>query len=222
MNFTTLPRQLVYTNRQSLDDFDIDSDESVDAVFFERLSTLSGLNDSFVGIEKTYLNIFNDAYYICTLLMMERRPQLCYYDFLRIANQGFEFMGIPNLRTVTVLSMVSYLLKHVDGQLPKNQNLAKQQIDDYLDSVQNKIQVVFYAYNMFAQRPKIALARLAPCKITPTTLVGIDWQTCTDGYKPEKIRELVVSLGKCKEEQLLLIESMEEAVKKAEAEQLPF
>ena len=61
MNFTTLPRQLVYTNRQSLDDFDIDSDESVDAVFFERLSTLSGLNDSFVGIEKTYLDIFNDA-----------------------------------------------------------------------------------------------------------------------------------------------------------------
>ena len=219
MNYSKLPRQLIYTNRLSLDEFGVDDEKTVNGVIFDRISSIDGLQSRYVDMEKSLLDIFNDAYYICTLIMVEQRPALRFSDFERIAGSD---MSATARRGNTVLSMVLYIINHIDGSLNRYQKAARERITDYFRNIDEEEQVNFPIDTPYSGIKKLPLDIFAPCPITPTKLVGVDWKSCSDNFNFDSIRELVVELGKNKKEQLLIVDAIEKYINKIVKEALPF
>ena len=110
-------RPLIYEEK-SLDDFDIDSEDSVFNSFYKALLNLEGTKASDKNAEETITELFNEACYIITVANLVKRPELklgLYIDFC-----------VPDY-ICTVLIMVYYMLYDI-----KNDN-------KHLDALQNNI-----------------------------------------------------------------------------------
>ncbi|MBQ6204059.1 MAG: hypothetical protein IJK46_08195 [Prevotella sp.] len=82
IDYTKVDRQLIYKDRSRLSEFKVDDlRENIEHQFYRRLS-----NERFmllsVDAAKYALDIFNDAYYICTLFYMVEHPKL-YHAWFR-------------------------------------------------------------------------------------------------------------------------------------------
>lgn len=79
-------RPLIYEDRNSIDDFDVNDPESLDAEMLKRIedSEIVELD----GASRYILEIFNNAYYITTLILMEPHPVHYLYKYLTIANHA--------------------------------------------------------------------------------------------------------------------------------------
>lgn len=82
IDYTEVDRQLIYKDRSRLSEFKVDDlREDIEHQFYRRLS-----NERFmllsVDAAKYALDIFNDAYYICTLFYMVEHPKL-YHAWFR-------------------------------------------------------------------------------------------------------------------------------------------
>lgn len=124
MDYTTIPRKLIYKERRSLEDFDID-DESplkIDPLFYNRLITIDYLNPRNEGSFDEILRIFNDVYYITTMIFLEKRPLERYAQYRKIALKRLvEQDSHSEERLMVELCMLFIILKpfNVAKQLPQ-------------------------------------------------------------------------------------------------------
>ena len=72
MDYTKVPRELIYKDRQSIDEFDINIPDSLDACMLEKIENSEIIE--FEGAADYILQIFNNAHYITTLILMEPHP----------------------------------------------------------------------------------------------------------------------------------------------------
>lgn len=73
-----IPRELIYEEKESLIDFGISLDKSINNVLFnEWFFSLPDLRPGDVGFSNRILQTFNDAYYICTVVLTW--PSQCCY-----------------------------------------------------------------------------------------------------------------------------------------------
>ena len=80
-----LVRQLIYKEK-TLDDFDIDSDESVFRLFYDLLLDRDGTRVTDSNVENNITNMFNDACFICNAVIQIKRPYLHYGYFYEVAS----------------------------------------------------------------------------------------------------------------------------------------
>lgn len=83
MDYTKVQRPLIYADKSELDFFDVDTDGTLDALMFDRIqrSMICGLG----GAARVVLDIFNNAYYITTLILMEKRPVPYFISYVNIS-----------------------------------------------------------------------------------------------------------------------------------------
>ena len=74
--FKLLETRDLFYKEKSLDDFDIDSDDSIFKSFYEILLRLDGTRIEDPDVEEIITDMFNDACYICTIVLLIRRPAL--------------------------------------------------------------------------------------------------------------------------------------------------
>lgn len=91
-------RPLIYKDRQSIDDFDINNPKSLDALM------LSKIEDSMIieleGASRYILEIFNNAHYITTLILMEPHPVHYLRNYLTIAEHaGSAYQDVKETNT---------------------------------------------------------------------------------------------------------------------------
>lgn len=74
MDYTEVPRSLIYKKRTNLDDFGVRENDSLNGRLFNLMS------EYFLSIDDAkdlILQCFNNAYYLCTLILLEDFPNLC-------------------------------------------------------------------------------------------------------------------------------------------------
>lgn len=105
IDYTEVNRQLIYKDRAKLDDFKVDDlSETIEHQFYRRLSNERFMLLSVVAA-KYALDIFNDAYYICTLFYMVEHPKL-YHAYFRekiAARHKKKFLTTATLTLVYLL-----------------------------------------------------------------------------------------------------------------------
>lgn len=76
-------RPLIYKDKEDIDCFNVDDEKALDAAMLKLIeeSPIIELD----GAHKYILEIFNTAYYITTLIMMEKRPIFYYRNYLTIS-----------------------------------------------------------------------------------------------------------------------------------------
>ena len=83
MDYTKIPRHLIYKEK-SLDDFPINDVHSLDWLMLDRIETSEIA--MIPNAEDYVCKIFNNAYYITTLVLKEKRPNLHVADYIGIAD----------------------------------------------------------------------------------------------------------------------------------------
>jgi len=76
-------RPLIYKERTDIRDFDIQNPKSLDALMYDRLTDSRIVQ--FDGAPKYILDIFNNAYYITTIILMEDLPIIYQSKYILIA-----------------------------------------------------------------------------------------------------------------------------------------
>ena len=102
MNYSKIPRELICFTHRSLDHYDVDDRKYANFYFFEQMLKMDILSPQYKETESQILAIFNDAYFILTLVFLEKRPilRLGYYrEIARIWPGG----GVSLEREVIVL-----------------------------------------------------------------------------------------------------------------------
>lgn len=75
MDYAEIPRSIIYKDRSNLNDFGVQNPGTINHYLFTQMRKMTLLQ---CGDGKTIaLNCFNNAYYICTLILLDEFPDLC-------------------------------------------------------------------------------------------------------------------------------------------------
>lgn len=72
-------RPLLYEEK-SLDDFNVDSENSIFKFFFNLLLTMEGTKVTDMNVERNITGMFNDACFICTVALLRTPGQILVSD----------------------------------------------------------------------------------------------------------------------------------------------
>ena len=84
MDYTDFPRELIYKEKASLKDFVVSNEMTIEHRFYEGLLKRPSIKNC-LNKRETILSIFNNAYYLCTLILMDEDPRLNIDKYRKIA-----------------------------------------------------------------------------------------------------------------------------------------
>lgn len=215
MDYTKLPKSFIYEDRKSLDDF---LNNDLNKALVRNMQDIDILLDS--DFEAHALKCMNAAYYICTIIMLEKHPvwRLSSFD---------SYLCHLNIHPVVkykeiVFSLVYIMLKRYNKTWQnahsdlinklflliypeeKNQRVhvriyMERAPRDILGTLENHLPAVILPDDEFACR-----------QIDPVSIKWIDyeWASMTDNFSKEKVKEVVELLASNNEARIYLIEKL--------------
>lgn len=214
MDYTTLPRPLIYKERRSLEDF---AEENEDLTLLIDNMISNWYFSSADGKERV-LRCFNTAYYLCTLILLcgkHAEWNLAKYRDIAYCNDNKN-----NVYQAFTLSLVYIFLTHTDYDIPCKKLVEK--LHDYIFSLNNYLQFGnpflndYYYSNAFEDLQKDLpedwhlAEEFKPRPIDEDIFHDVDgivtWNKLTDYYKREVVESIVNALGKNEREKHTLVE----------------
>lgn len=124
-------RSSLYRERKSLEEFDVQKEGTLDQCHLDKIQ--SSIVSEYEGAEDLALDMFNNAYYITTAVMVERHPRLHFRDFLMIAQSagGGNHTLKPQLEAITMAMVCNYLQAADSKYSFGNDKLIKQIAEHY-------------------------------------------------------------------------------------------
>lgn len=122
MDYTQIPRALIYKDRTDLKDFGVHIPGTMNYLLFSNLKDLFKATDR---AKELILRCFNNAYYICTIIPFEDFPetQVAEYEKLLLKGDPYDCDEI----CAVSMAMVCKLLPASDARwIPDNNDLTKQ------------------------------------------------------------------------------------------------
>ena len=124
MDYTKIPRRLIYKERTSLNDFGVDISGSINHYLFSQMRRMTLLRCG--DAKDIALKCFNNAYYICTLIQFEEFPDLCMDKYEKLLLP--EMIPFPKDVYQASMALVCILLKSYDDRY-------KQKDDPVIESI---------------------------------------------------------------------------------------
>lgn len=122
MNLTKLPKELVYRYKTSIDDFDIDDDSTVDGIVYSHLVSFPLIVPRGWDKEKLILTMFNDAYYLTNIIIIDNRILLHIHSWVEYFQNQWDDDQIVS----AIFGVVEFYLRntndlpnHISLLLPK-------------------------------------------------------------------------------------------------------
>jgi len=202
-----VPRELVYEEKKCIDEFGINDDTSLNHLIYEEwLLNLADLEPFKSGLSKRRLQVFNDAYYICTLILMHPTNE----EFTSYAYQRCNLPSVVFPLVYFYISNVkdrgysnSALLKNIEAGLKSEGN------DSNLRNLIKCTEIIKFSISslQFAQR-----------KLTPELLANIPWYQATGKFAKKDILKLMQYIPKDRTEWDLMLDAIKNAIKEHEWE----
>lgn len=114
MNYTTVPRSLIYRERRFLKEFGVYEEESITRPLAEAMLRMDFIQ--FSDSENRALWCMNTAYYICTMILLETDPRWRLSEYKNIAVPKWEFRALDF--QILTLSLAGLLLSRLEEPLP--------------------------------------------------------------------------------------------------------
>lgn len=213
MDFVNFPQNLVYRQREKLDEFDIRNKNSLNCILE---SELFKLYRTLPGYKNYALSIFNTAYYVCMMALADYDPMRNFGDYLQRIN---EITQENKDQTALILSMVLIIIEahKWKGAKVGIDNLALQ---IYYEIEKND----FIRYSFYEQAKTHYESRISRMTLSPTSEFKprtIYYKLLADNYSAEdlnnllgtdeeKVLDFIYSLGKNEEEQYTIATFMED------------
>lgn len=201
-DFTSIPSELIYQDRCNLDDFDVENPQSIN--FFIN-DILYKQYAHFSNYEEFAISIFNCAYYFYTIALADSHPDRRFGAFRQIAHYRMHF---NEEYSAIILSIVVLYIYHGkwDNNL-KMQRLETALLDELRkDENYDIYESYFYRlYKLNKACPDISefTPRLISNELLASSVKNNNWMEPLTN-DDEKQEELIIALGKNKDEQELL------------------
>jgi len=221
MNLMKLPSSLVYKRREDLEEF---TNNDLNVAFIKNMEDIDVLLNS--DFEANALKCMNAAYYICTIIMVEKHPvwRLSQYD---------SYLLNLNLHPVVihkeiVLSLVYLMLKHYNKEWQKANSDLLEKLFVMIHPEEKNVRLHVQVYleggpkdilgTLGTHLPPILLPddEFVPRVIDETVVQevlteDINWMQTTNNFNDERLRKIVESVGKTPEEKKCVIKILIEA-----------
>ena len=143
-------RSIIYKERKDLDEFDVDNEKSLDYVMLERIekSPVTDMEDA----PRYILDIFNQVYYIITLILMEKRPVHYFMKYVDIARHTSSYYydmsrngsGEQIFECVIMAMVYNYLQKFNVLSREKVKAFSEKIVDRYQSfKVNNEMRIIY-------------------------------------------------------------------------------
>lgn len=224
MDYTRIPRELIYRDRRDLDEF-FEANE-LNAALIKNMKDIDVLITG--DFENHALMCMNAAYYICTFFILEKHPE---WKLSKMAS----YIDTLNLHPVKayetiVFSLAYILLKHYNnkGWQENKDELLKQiyfliypndrhkEVRVHVYLVGGKKDILETLKTNLPQGFVLPEDEFAPRVIDCETASDVmdkpfRWDVLTDNYKEDKIREIINALGRNPEEERWIEKIINEA-----------
>lgn len=130
MDYTSVPRSLIYKDRTTLNEFGVQDEGTFNNYIFTQMRKLTLLRCG--DAKEIALRCFNNAYYICTLIQLEEFPDLCmdkYEKKLMAVKTPF-----PEDVYQASMALVCVILAAYDDKYKKKDNILIDSIYDWTRS----------------------------------------------------------------------------------------
>jgi hypothetical protein len=125
MDYTKLPRQLIYKNRNDLKDFGVQTPDTMNYLLFMYLKqqALMGVP----GAREVALKCYNNAYYICTIILLEENdfPELRISDYVDTILETEKDNKYTDEVCLASMAMACLLLARYDDKYGRNSDIWK-------------------------------------------------------------------------------------------------
>lgn len=222
MDYTKIPPQLICKERRNLEDFAVANnlntiivDNMVDFRYFQGLD-----------FKVRALRCLNAAYYICTLIQAEEHPEWSlsyYYSIADCENKSNE------INQAVTISLVCIYIHWFDKDWLQNHKKLINKLDGYLKENYIDNNTPFPpsytyrdVYNELSQNitkdilipvEEFSLRKIDKEAIEDLQATGFSWTKFTDYYSYNIMDDIVFTLGKNVDEQILLQQSFEHDAK---------
>ena len=202
-----IPRKLIYEEKNCIDEFGIKDDNSLNHLIYEEwLLNLPDLEPFKSGLSKRRLKVFNDAYYICTLILMHPTNE-------EFTSYAYQRCNLPSV----VFPLVYFYISNVKDRGYSNSALLKN-IEAGLKSEENDNNL--QKLKKCTENIKVSISSLqfAQRKLTPELLANIPWYNVTGKFAKEDILKLMKYIPKDRPEWDLMLYAIKNAIKEYEWE----
>lgn len=198
-------RKLVYEDKKSLNDFEVNNTNSLNNLIYTGWLIKRVEIDPFeANYQYYYLNAFNDAYYLCTLaLLIPIGKEIVPYRLLKkVDNPSVVFpMVYLYLSKLPEKSVgITILLNKIETAFKRNP-IWQQNYDELITSISKFDDCV---------NPKIFEQR----HFTNDILSQVDWETITQKFKKDTIKEIVRNYAKSEDVWRMMVDAIKSSAKK--------
>lgn len=207
MDYTKIPRELIYYDRLSIDELKVDVWNSLDCEIFNQIMRLGCIDPTKEETEPLILKIINDAYYILTMFFLEKNPVFRFNQYQSIAKEDPYYLQLSEKEYV-VFSIVRGVLKPYEKRLGSNKLLFCEKIDEYLENLKKKIVFGDREIYISERDTRNEHNNFTPRVITEDLARQIDWMTLTNNFNLDEIKNIVNGIGNSTSEKIIIIKAI--------------
>lgn len=191
MEIFQIPRILIYEDKCQLSDYEVEDNRSVNHLLYNFL------NQIYCSIQdKT--SLFNDAYYICTLILMDDSPQRHFDDYAEIAAGGGDDKDIH--KDAVLCLVFKYLTSIVSSQDAKLRQLA--------ETMELELNVSALIALHELDHIQLPDSTFAPRKITKELLQNVNLKELTNNYSIEVVLQLTTLLARNTVDKMIILDAV--------------
>lgn len=199
-----IPRELIYEDRKDLKEFGV-YDETLNHRIYLWLLERPELEPEKTGIRERRLAAFNDAYYICTIILMVNQCEHWIPYYMKETRQPSVVLPMVYCYLTQMhIEQVLYLTKTIETYASTD-NILRKNIEDIKTVLEN-------------WEGSIPLSLFNRRKLTVESLSKIQWGKITNGFKTEDIKRIVRNVVYDEDEQKMIAEAVKNAAQLAEDE----
>lgn len=155
IDYTNVPRPIIYKDLTDIGDFGVDDESSLMGRFFNSMLD-QGFMMERLNAEEILLAVYNNAFYICTLVSLEKRPRLYLSKYFAIASDYhkddyWEFHIMPSTMALVYSMLICSGKYSVEDKFMKsiwNKFQDWDQYKGYCEGKDNFYKQVFTSYKM--------------------------------------------------------------------------
>lgn len=219
MDYTTVPRSLIYRERRSMEEFGAYDAESITQPLAEAMLRMDFIQQS--DSENRALWCMNTAFYICTMVLMEVDPRWRLSKYKNIAIPKWNYK--PEEFQILTLSLAGLLLSRLEEPLPllsikgqtRNHFISLMLEEGEFNSIFKQL------YDRLKEDPHIT-GTIPNSTFTPRVIdkecvhdvmtdTAFNWVTFTNFMEERSMRDIVKAFGATEEEKHNVVEILRQA-----------
>lgn len=219
MDYTTVPRSLIYRDRRYLEEFGIYEKKSITRPLADSMLRMDFIRQSYS--ENRALWCLNTAFYICTMFLLEKDPRWRIGEYKHLA-ESYDNLIFAKYQNLT-LSLVVLLLDRLEQPIEIIHPLGFKALDDIYNCVNNNSDS--YIFNQLNEELKndssapktIPNSMFAPRVIDKETVhdvmsvAGFNWGVFLNYFEERTVRDVVKAFGSTEEEKLNVVDIIRQA-----------